>query len=156
MIGFDMLDTLFVGWALLLQLGLSIYFAFRKWAYETALRQGWIVYASGMPALFISMWLWRADKPWYLWVAGLVFGAWTLFGYIVDRVRHISWRRPLYWPVLVPYVFLYLAGQCLYWWGVGLLSRPLWFVYAALFVISTVLNLTSHGEPRGELQPSKG
>jgi hypothetical protein len=147
MAGFDTLDTLFVAWTLLLQLGLATYFAFRKWAYEAAMRHGWIVYASGLPALFFSLWLWREGKTWYLWTAGLVFAAWALFGYVVDRVSRIPWRRPIYWPILVPYVLLYLAGQCFYWWGVGLLSQPLWFVYAVLFAISTALNLASHKAP---------
>jgi hypothetical protein len=31
-----------------------------------------------------------------------------------------------------------------YWWPLGLLSRGLWFAYAILFVIATILNLRSH------------
>jgi hypothetical protein len=45
---------------------------------------------------------------------------------------------------MFPYVFLYLATVMFYWWPLGLLSRPLWIIYAVLFVIATILNITSH------------
>jgi hypothetical protein len=45
---------------------------------------------------------------------------------------------------MVPYVLLYLSTVMFYWWPVGLLSRPLWIAFAVLFVIGTVLNVTSH------------
>ena len=45
---------------------------------------------------------------------------------------------------MFPYVFLYLGTVMFYWWPLALLSRPLWFVFAVLFVIGTILNLTSH------------
>jgi hypothetical protein len=35
-----------------------------------------------------------------------------------------------------------------YWWPVAILSRPLWTVYAALFVASTLLNIFSHKPAR--------
>jgi len=31
-----------------------------------------------------------------------------------------------------------------YWWPLGLFSKPLWGVYAVLFIVSTILNVTSH------------
>ncbi len=43
-----------------------------------------------------------------------------------------------------PYVFLYLATVMFYWWPLALVSKPLWYVYAFLFMISTILNVTSH------------
>ena len=42
------------------------------------------------------------------------------------------------------YVLLYLATIMFYWWPVGMLSRPLWYVYAGLFTLSTWLNISSH------------
>jgi hypothetical protein len=31
-----------------------------------------------------------------------------------------------------------------YWWPLAAIDRPLWFAYGALFLASTLLNLTSH------------
>ena len=45
---------------------------------------------------------------------------------------------------MFPYVTLYLVTVMFYWWPLGLLSRPLWFVFAVLFVIGSILNITSH------------
>ena len=43
-----------------------------------------------------------------------------------------------------PYVTLYLVTLMFYWWPLGLLGRPLWYAFGALFVMSTILNVTSH------------
>lgn len=77
-------------------------------------------------------------------LGGFLFLVFALFGYWVDYVARIEFRNPIRPSVLVPYVVLYLATVMFYWWPLGLLSRPLWFVYAILFVIATILNLTSH------------
>ena len=45
---------------------------------------------------------------------------------------------------MFPYLFLTLGTVMFYWWPLGLLSCPLWFAFAILFVIGTVLNITSH------------
>jgi hypothetical protein len=45
---------------------------------------------------------------------------------------------------MFPYVTLYLGTIMFYWWPLALLYRPLWFVFGALFVIGTILNITSH------------
>jgi hypothetical protein len=39
---------------------------------------------------------------------------------------------------------LYLASVLLYWFPLALVSKPLWYGYAVLFVASTILNVTSH------------
>ena len=72
---------------------------------------------------------------------------WAVFGYTVEYVKRIRWRNPIRWSVFGPYVFLYLATVMFYWWPLGLISRPLWYVYAVLFIISTTLNVTSHKGP---------
>ena len=33
-----------------------------------------------------------------------------------------------------------------YWFPLALVSKPLWYVYAVLFIVSTLLNVTSHQE----------
>ena len=45
---------------------------------------------------------------------------------------------------MFPYVTLYLSTVMFYWWPLGLIDRRLWFAFLALFIISTILNITSH------------
>jgi hypothetical protein len=141
----DRYDRLFVVTAFSIQGVLLIYFAIRKWNYEAAMRWGWIVFALAIPAVIVSLIILRAGSPWYLWLGGFIYGAWAVFGYFVDIARPVSWRSPIYWPVWIPYVGLYMSGLMLYWWPLGTIQRRLWFIYAGLFVISTILNVTSHG-----------
>jgi len=69
---------------------------------------------------------------------------WAIFGYAVEYVKKIKWRNPIRGQILGPYVTLYLGTVMFYWWPLAPLYRPLWYVYAVLFVISMVLNLISH------------
>jgi hypothetical protein len=142
--GMDCLEILFVSWAFLFQVILIIHFALRKWRFNTAMRYGPIVYGLGIPAAAISILLLLGGKTWYLWISGLIYLIWGIYGYSIEYVHKIQWRNPVRWGILAPYVFLYLATIMFYWWPLALISRPLWYVYAALFVISTVLNATSH------------
>jgi hypothetical protein len=145
MVGMDGQETLYAISAFLFQIILIIHFSLRKWAFERYThRFGWIVYAMSIPAVIVSLLLLFEDKPWSLWASGLIYLVWGVFGYIVEYVRKIQWRNPIHWPIFGPYVFLYLATVMFYWFPLGLLSRPLWFGYAVLFVISTTLNVTSH------------
>ncbi len=59
-------------------------------------------------------------------------------------MRQIPWRKPLRLSIAFPYVLLYLATVMFYWWPLNLLSRLLWFVVAVLFVVGTILSITSH------------
>jgi len=124
---------------------LLVFFAVRKWSFDTAMQYGWIVYALAVPAVVCSFVLVQSGRPWYQWLAGLLFAAWAVFGYVVDIARPVAWRSPILWPVFIPYVLMYLSSLMFYWWPLGKIQRPLWFVYAALFVISTALNVSSHG-----------
>lgn len=152
----DRLDSLFIVVAFLFQIALIIHFALRRWAFNTALRYGPIVYALALPAIALSLAQINAGKPWYLWLAGLLYAGWAIFGYYAEYVRHIEWRSPINWSVFVPYVTLYLATIMFYWWPLGLWSRPLWFIYAALFAVATVLNIISHHRPDKTLRMSSG
>lgn len=140
----DRFDNLFVFSAFFIQIVLLIFFALRKWMFDTAMQVGWIVYALAVPALIISVLLLMNGKSWFLWLGGFLYTTWAILGYIVDVARPVAWRSPVYWPVFIPYVLLYLSTMMFYWFPLGSLSRPLWFVYAVLFVISTILNITSH------------
>ena len=137
-------DRLFVFAAFLIQVVLVIFFALRTWNLMAALRLGWIVYALAIPALAVSIHLMRAGRPWFVWLAGFLYGAWAVFGYLVDVARPLEWRSPILWPVFLPYVLLYLSSLMFYWWPLATIQRQLWFVYAVLFLLSTVLNVSSH------------
>lgn len=147
MFGLENLDALFVIWAILFQVILIVHFALRKWRFDIAVRYGPIVYALSIPAFVISIILLLGGKSWSLWLGGFIYLIWAFYGYSIEYVKKIQWRNPVRWSILVPYVFLYLATVMFYWWPLGLINRPLWFVYAVLFVISTVLNITSHKHP---------
>ena len=138
------LDRLFVFAAFLIQVVLVIFFALRTRNLTAALRVGWIVYALAIPAVAVSILLMRAGRPWFVWLAGFLYGAWAVFGYLVDVARPLEWRSPILWPVFLPYVLLYLSSLMFYWWPLATIQRQLWFVYAVLFLVSTVLNVSSH------------
>ena len=141
----DNLDLLFIIWAFFFQIVLIIHFAIRKRYFESyTLKYGWLVYALSIPAVIISIILLLGGKSWSLWVGGFLFLVFAIYGYRVDYVKKIQWRKPLQRSIMFPYAFMYLATVMFYWWPIGQLSRPLWIVYGVLFVIATILNLTSH------------
>lgn len=137
-------DKLFVVTSFFIQIVLLIYFGVRKWQFDLALTWGWLVYALAIPALIVSMILLKNRKPWFLWIAGFFFTMWAILGFVVDIVYPVAWREPMYLPVFIPYVLLYLASLMFYWWPLARIKRPLWYIYAALFVVSTYLNISSH------------
>lgn len=143
----DALTIAFVTFAFVVQLALIAHFALRKWAFATAMRFGPLIYALCIPATIVSVALWVGGKPWYLWAAGFIYTAWAVYGYTVEYILHIDWRQPVRWGVLIPYVTLYLASMMFYWWPLATIEQTLWYVYVALFVISTVLNVISHKGP---------
>ncbi|MFN2132784.1 MAG: hypothetical protein ACK2VD_19820 [Anaerolineae bacterium] len=143
--GLDNLDRLFVIWAFFFQIVLIVHFALRKRFFESyTTKIGWIVYALAIPAVAISIILLLGRKPWSFWLGGLLFAIYAAYGYWVDYVKGISWRNPLRASIAVPYVFLYLSTVMFYWWPLGLLHRRLWIAFSVLFVVGTVLNITSH------------
>ncbi len=145
MFGLDHLDTLFVIWAFFLQIVLIVHFALRKPFFDTyTIKYGWLVYALCLPAAAISLLLLLGGKTWSFWLGGFLFIPFAAFGYWIDFIKGINWRKPLRKDVMFPYVTLYLATVMFYWWPLGLLSRTLWLIFGILFLISTVLNLTSH------------
>lgn len=138
------LEILFVFWSFLFQLILIIHFALRKWRFELALHYGWIVYALSIPASAISITLLLNGQSSYLWLGGFIYLIWAAFGYWVEYVRQIEWRSSVRWPILGPYITLYLATVMFYWWLLAVIYKPLWYAYALLFIASTILNVTSH------------
>ncbi len=143
----DSLDLVFIVTAFLFQIILLLHFALRKWHFETAIRYGPLVYALSLPAALVSLLLLLGGKTWSFWLGGFLFLAWGLFGYWIEYVRKIEWRNAWRWQILVPFVLLYLATSMFYWFPLGLLWRPLWYIFGVLFVVSVVLNVTSHKRP---------
>ena len=148
MAGLDNSQLIYVVTAFLFQAVLIVHFALRRWRFEQAMRYGPIVYALSVPAAAVSGWLAWTGQPWWLWLGGFLYLAWAAFGYTVEYIEHIVWRSPIRWPVFGPYITLYLATVMFYWWPLAKISRPLWYAAAVLFVVSTVLNATSHERPR--------
>ena len=145
MFGLDKLDMLFVIWAFFLQITLIAHFALRKPFFESyTLYFGWIVYALCFPAAVISFILLLGGKSWSFWLGGFLFLIYAAYGYWIDYIKGIEWRNPLRKDIMFPYMTLYLGTIMFYWWPLALLYRPLWFVFGALFVIGTILNITSH------------
>jgi len=141
----DNLDRLFIAWAFFFQVVLIVHFAIRQPLYETyTLKYGWIVYALGILAAAISIILLLGGKHWFFWIGGFLLFLFSAFGYWIDYVAKIQFRNPVRLDVAIPFVIFYLAAVMFYWFPLGRLSRPLWFVYAALFVIGTILNIASH------------
>jgi hypothetical protein len=145
LIALDNLDILFVAWAFCFQFVLIVHFALRRRLFESyTVRFGWLVYALSVPAAVISIVLLLGGKTWSFWLGGFLFLIYAGFGYWVDYSRGIQWRNPLRLSVAFPYIFLYLATVLFFWWPLGLLSRPLWMAFGGLFVIGTILNVSSH------------
>lgn len=141
----DPLDTLYVVWAFTFQVLFIIHFAIRKPLFESyTMKYGWIVYALCIPAVIISLILLFGGKTWSFWLGGFIFLVYAAFGYWVDYVQKIPFRNPLRLEIVIPYAFLYLGTVMFYWWPLSILDRKLWIAYLVLFVIATVLNITSH------------
>lgn len=142
--GLDKFDLLFIIWAFLLQISLIVLFAIRKMNLDLILQDGWIFYLFSIPAVIISILMLCSGKAWSFWVGGFIFLVWAIFGYVIEYQLGIKWRNPAVLPILIPYVLLYLGTIMFYWFPLGILSRPLWYIYAVLFAFGTYLNITSH------------
>lgn len=141
----DNLDKLFIVWAFFFQIALIVHFALRRRLFESyTLRYGWLVYALCIPAVIVSIVLLLGGKSWSFWLGGFLFILFATYGYWVDYVKQIPWRNPINYSIMFPYVLLYLSTVMFYWWPLGQFSRGLWFAYAILFVIASILNVTSH------------
>ena len=106
MFDLDYLDILFVIWAFFFQIALIIHFALRKRFFESyTMKVGWIVYALSVPAVVISIVLLLGRKTWSFWLGGFLFLIYAAYGYWIDYVKKIQWRKPLRLSIMFPYVF---------------------------------------------------
>jgi hypothetical protein len=144
-----MIEITYLILAFAFQSTLICYFALRKWRFEQALHYGWIVYAAVIPAGVISLFLLMSGASWYFYLGGFTYLLWASYGYYIEYIRDIHWRSPVQWTVFIPYITLYLTSAVFFWWPAALIYKPLWYVYGALFLVSTILNVISH---RGNLQ----
>jgi len=140
----DRWERWFIAASLGIQVVLVIFFALRKWNFAVATQVGWVVYGLAIPAAAQSVMLIKARKPWYLWTAGFLFAVWAAFGVVVDIIHPVAWRSPMLPSIFVPYVLLYITSQMFYWWPLLRVHRVSWCIFAALYSLSTFLNMTSH------------
>jgi hypothetical protein len=137
-------NKLFLGFAFLVQILLLLNFAARNWQPELEMRYGWLVYATGILALLLALLSWRSDRPLAQTAAYLIFALWAAFGYYVDIYRAIPWRSPPFWPIFIPYVLLFMAGQFAFWIPLWYLGRGYWWAYTVAYALNTALNIFSH------------
>jgi hypothetical protein len=154
MVDWSGLQLLFIFWAFFFQIILIVHFSFRKWAFESAVRYGWIVYALGILAAGLSILMFLGGMEWFYWISGLIYLVWGIYAFFVEYLFKTEWRQPIYWPVFGPYVLLYLATNMFYWFPLARISKPLWYIYTLLFIASTILNITSHKKTSENTQPS--
>ena len=150
MMGLSLPEWGFVIFAFLMEILLIVHFALRRWRFEKAMRMGWVYGVLGIPGVLLSIYLWLAGMAWYFVIAGFLTGAWALLGFYVDGVKGIEWRGPIYWPVFIPYILLYLGAQMFFWWDLLRIYKPLWYIYLVLYIISTLLNAISHPKIKPE------
>jgi len=143
----DLYQTLFVLCSILFQVVLIIHFSLRKWRFNLAMRYGPIVYALGILAAAVSIFMLMSGVEWSYWMAGFIYLTWGTYGYWIEYHRNIEWRNPIRWSIFGPYIALYLATVMFYWWPLALIYKPLWYIYAVLFIINTYLNVSSHKKP---------
>lgn len=136
---------LYVVTAFAFQVVLLVHFILRKWAFDKYIYQyGWIVYALAVPAAIVSVVLLRRGAEWWMWVGGFLYLTWAIFGYVVEYKLGIAWRKPINGPIFGTYIFFYLSTTMFYWWPLARVGKPLWLACAILFVISSILNVSSH------------
>ncbi len=142
--GLNVHETIFVVSAFTFQVVLITHFSLRRWRFDLAMQFGPFVYALCIPAAGFSLYQLLNGESWYLWIGGFIYLIWAVYGYSVEYIQKIEWRNSRNWPVLGPYITLYLATVMFYWWPLALVYKPFWSVYAFVFIISTYLNVTSH------------
>ncbi|HSB67368.1 MAG TPA: hypothetical protein VLD65_12385 [Anaerolineales bacterium] len=140
--------------AFLVQLILIAHFALRKWRFNLAMRYGPLVYAMSIPSFALSIFLYNRGVDYAYWLGGFIYMVWGLYGYSIEYILKIEWRNSLHWSILIPYVVLYLATVMFYWWPLALIYKPLWYVYAVFFLVSTYFNVTSHRQVE-KLRPNQ-
>lgn len=146
-------EWIFVGISFLFQGMLALHFALRKRRFDTAMRWGWLIYLLSLPAAAVSLVFLLNGQVWWLWAGGLMYLVWAAFGLLVEYGLKIDWRTNGPKWIFGVYVLLYLATVMLYWWPLVRIWRPLWTAAAGLFVLNTVLNITSHKKP-GDIRQS--
>lgn len=141
-------QILFILTAFAVQTLFLIHFALRRWNFALAMRFGRWVYFAGIPAAAVSLILLLNGQAWSFWLAGFLYFAFAGYGYYTEYVQlQTGWRSPLNWRIAGPYLTLYLAMLMFYWFPLALIHKPLWYMYALLFILSAVLNIASH-EPK--------
>jgi hypothetical protein len=138
------LQILFIAFAFISQVLLIFNFAAYKRKPDLQKKWGWIVYAFGWLALPLGILLLAGGETWYFWFACVLFSTWAAFGYVVDILRPLNWRDPIVWQIFIPYLVLYLSAQFAFWIPLWFIWPGYWMIYAVLYAVSTVLNISNH------------
>ena len=136
--------SLYVAFAFISQALLIFHFVALLWKPDLQKKWGWIVYASGLIALPLGVLLLASNLPWYFVFACVLFAGWVFFGYSVDILRPVQWRKPIRWSIFLPYVILYVSAQFAFWIPLWFIWRGYWILYTLLYVINTGLNISTH------------
>jgi hypothetical protein len=137
-------NPVYVLWANTFQLILLVFFALRKLCFNRAVKYGWIVYAFSLVGVAVSIQQLSRGENFSFWIGGFIYFVWGVFGIMVEYVLNLTWREPISWKIFIPYVMLYLATVMFYWWPLAKINNVYWYGGAILFVMSTILNITSH------------
>jgi hypothetical protein len=140
----NVLQILFVAFAFISQALLIFNFATLKWKPTIQRKWGWIVYAAGLIALPLAILFLIREQTRYFWLAFALFTIWAMFGYVIDTLRPINWRNPIRWQIFVPYLVLYISTQFAFWIPLWFIWPGYWIIYAVLYTMSTVLNISTH------------
>ena len=84
MSGLDHYERLFVSTAFSIQIVLLVFFALRKWKFDTAMQIGWIVFALAVPAVIVSLELLVGDNG--------CLAKWCYAQLNLTRSTHMSYR----------------------------------------------------------------
>jgi|WetSurMetagenome_2_1015567.scaffolds.fasta_scaffold12831_4 hypothetical protein len=152
--GFNSLQILFIIVAFAFQVTLIVHFSLRRWRFDFAVRNGWIIYVLGLAAAGVSLWLLSKGMSWSFWLGGFIYLIWGIYGIWIEYIKKVQWRDPINWTVFVPYIILYLSASMFYWFPLALINKLLWYFFAVLFIASTYLNVTSHKRPQNEISAS--
>lgn len=118
---------------------LALFFVASRWLPRLADWLGWIAYSFSSLGLPLGGSFLLTGQPWWLSLGPIVFALWGGFALVANLWPRLRWQTTPGWRVLTPYIGLYLGGQLLLWLPLWSLWRTGWYLYAALFIITTVL-----------------
>jgi len=135
----------FVIFAFVFQVLLLADFIIRLFRPGVEIKYGWMLYAFLATAGFLAGTVFLLTRQtWYFSLAFGVLFAWALLGLVVDKLHPVEWRKPVFWPIFLPYVLLFIASLFAFWIPLWYVGMPYWIAYTILYAVHTILNISSH------------